>query len=152
MAVTDAQVRAAAKAIITTPYPAAMIYGWNVLSHQLNEWPGLFRTASGGTHGWVIKRTGGPSEWKRLNCDRRFWVYDIWGFYGFRSGKEGDNSDEEFAVIADAVYAGFKAKPTLDVAEVDEHELLQFDLLTTIDCGEETLHWLKGSLKVRLCC
>lgn len=152
MAVTDAQVRQAAKGIITAAYPAAMVYGWNVLSHDLREWPGLFRMADANTHGWIIKRNGAESAWKRLNADRSFWIYDIWGFYGFRSGKETDNSDEEFATILQTVYDGFKAKPTLDVAEIEEHELLQYDLITTIDCGEETLHWAKGKLRVRLCC
>ena len=149
---TDAEIRQKLKDLILAAQPTAVVYGWNALSHQLSEWPGMFRTDDGGTHGWIVKRTGYPSEWKNPRRIRRFFVYDVWGFYGFRSGKEGDNSDEEFSLICQGVHDAIAAEPKLGFDCVDEHELLQFDLITTMDCGEETLHWAKGQLKVRLCC
>lgn len=150
--VTDAEVRSAAKTLVKTAYPTAQVYGWNALSHQLHEWPGMFRTADGATHGWIIKRAGTESQWKNSARDRTFWIYDVWAFYGFRTGKEGDNSDDEFSAILQTAFDAFKATSNLGLAEVQEHGLLQFDLITTIDCGEETLHWAKGKLRVRLCC
>lgn len=153
---TDAQVRQKLKDLIKAVHPTAQVYGWNALSHELGDWPGMFRTtdfaSSGKTHGWIVKRAGSESRWKRLGADRVAWIYDLWGFYGFRSGKEGDNSDDEFAGVCQAVYDAIKATPKLDIECVDEHELLQFDMITTIDCGEETLHFAKGKLKLRLCC
>lgn len=149
--VTDAEVRQKLKDLIKTAYPAAQVYGWNALSHKLHEWPGLFRTDAA-THGWIIKRAGTESQWKNPTRDRSFWTYDVWAFYGYRTGKEGDNSDDEFSAILQTVYDAVKATSNLGLAEVEEHELLQFDLITTIDCGEETLHWAKGRLRVRLCC
>ncbi len=148
--ITDKQVREAISAIIETDQPTAKIYNWNALSHNLAEWPGLFRVA-GGTHGWVIKRIGGRSEWKNAVRDRKKWIYDIWGFYGFRAGKTADNSDEEFAEIVDSVYKALKLKPTLDLPEA-QHELMQIAALTTIYCGEEVLHFCQGRLEVDVCC
>lgn len=153
MTVTDAQVRNAIAAVIETAEPAAVIFNWNALGHQMNEWPGMFRLAAGGTHGWIIKRTGTESEWKgNGGRDRKFWIYDVWGFYGFRPGKEADNSDEEFAAILDAVYEAVRASGKLGLEEVEEHGLLQWQMITTIDCGEETLHFAQGRLRVMLCC
>jgi hypothetical protein len=146
---TDQEVRHAIKGIISAAATGAAVYEWNVLSHDLAEWPGLFGIPR---HGWIIKRAAVESTWKNATKERPIWTYDIWGFYAFRSGKEGDNSDDEFAVILDAVSGGFKAKPTLELAEVEKHELLQVISNTTIDCGEETLHLAQCRLKVHICC
>lgn len=148
---TDEQVRAAIAGIIQASQTAAAVYNWNVLGHDLRKWPGLFRGDSG-THGWVVKRIGQTSEWKNGSRDRMTWIYDVFGFYGFMPGKTGDNSDEDFSAILDAVYEAIKAKPTLDVDEVERHTLLQYALISTIDCGEETLHFAQGRLSVELCC
>ncbi len=152
MRVTDTEVREAIADVIKTAQPDAIVFNWNVLGHNMADWPGLFRVDDAVTHGWLIKRNGTQSEWKNAYRDRQFWIYDIWGFFGFRAGKEGDNSDEDFAEITDSIYAGFKAEGKLGLEEVEEHELLQFNLITTIDCGEETLHFAQGRLRVRLCC
>lgn len=156
MAVTDQQVRLAIKGYIKTAFPTAQVYAWNVLSHELDEWPGLFRTTdyatSKKTHGWIVKRAAAESEWKNPQRDRNRWIYDIWGFYGFRSGKEADNSDDEFSEIVAGVYAALKAKPTLENPELERHSLLQLIRNTTINCGEETLHFAQCSLRVDLCC
>jgi hypothetical protein len=149
---TDQEVRHAIKAIIAAAATTAKVYEWNALSHKLDEWPAIFRTGDV-THGWIIKRFGIESEWKNAVRDRQVWIYDIWGFYGFRSGKEGDNSDDEFAVIIDAIKTGFTAAPRLAIDdEVEKHEQLQVNVISTIDCGEETLHIAQCRLKVRLCC
>jgi hypothetical protein len=148
----DKQIRLAIKQIIKTLYPAAQVFAWNALSHDLGEWPGMFRTASGATHGWIIKRSAARSEWKNPQRDRKTAVYDVWGFYGFSAGNENENSDNEFAEIVDAVCESIKAVPALDVAGVERHGLLQIAAITTIDTGEETLHFAQGRLEVQLCC
>lgn len=149
----DKQIRGKIGTIISTAYLTAMVYPWNALSHKLDEWPGLFRTTDGKTHGWIIKRALTDNEWKTIGRDRRRWNYDLWGFYGFRSGKTSDNSDNEFGEICDTVYEEIKAKPRLDFdGTVEMHELLQFVNITTINTGEETLHFAQGRLKVHLCC
>lgn len=153
----DKQIRIKIRDIMIVPYPTAMIYSWNALSHQLAEWPGLFRTSdfatSGKTHGWIIKRSNAGGEWKTIGRDRRRWTYDIWGFYGFRSGRQADNSDNEFAEICDTMYEGLKAEPRLAFdGTVEMHELLQFVNVTTMSTGEETLHFAQGRLTALLCC
>lgn len=153
---TDTQVRTAIKTIIAAGQTTATIWPYNALSHNLAEWPGMLRATdfatSAKTHGWIIKRASFTSERKNQVLERRVWIYDIWGFYGFRTGTETDNSDNEWAVIVDAVAAALKAKPTLDLAELEKHDLLQVESITTIDCGEETLHLARCRLTVRLCC
>lgn len=150
---TDQEVRHAINDIISAVCPDAKVYEWNVLSHELSEWPGLFRI-SGGTHGWIIKRSSIETEWKNGGRERPEWNYDLWGFYAFRSGKEGDNSDDEWSVIIDSIGSALKAEPRLGMedSEVERHELLQVKAITTIDCGEETLHFANCGLKVKICC
>lgn len=148
----DKNIRAAIADLITSATTDAKVYPWNVLTHDLSEWPGLFRGTER-VHGWVVKRSSMPSERKNASRDRRTFVYDIWGYYGFRSGKTGDNSDDEFAEICDDVYDAVKAEPRLGFeSDVEYHELLQVVNLTTIDCGEETLHFCQARLTVHLCC
>jgi len=148
---TDEEVRHAIKGIVAAAATGAQVYEWNVLSHELAEWPGLFGTAR---HGWIIKRVEIETKWKNIGGQRCIptWTYDIWGFYGFRSGAEGDNSDDEFSVIVDAVGTALKAKPTLDLAEVEKHDLLQVLRNTTINCGQEVMHLAQCRLKVLICC
>lgn len=149
----DKQVRDAIAALITGEQPDARVYGWNALSHNLSEWPGLFRTELGATHGWIIKQSSQPAEWKHGRRDRVKVTYDVWGFYKFRTGRAGDNSDDEFAVIRAQVYNAIKGETRLGFeTEVEEHDLLQYTRVTTIDCGEETLHFAQGKLTVHLCC
>lgn len=148
----DKEIRLAIKEIIKTLYPTAPIFAWNALSHSLGEWPGMFRTSDGKTHGWIIKRAAARSQWKNPQRDRKTIVYDVWGFYGFSSGKEDENSDNDFSQITDAVYDALKESPTLEVSEVERHDLLQFTSITTIQTGEETLHFAQGKLDVHLCC
>lgn len=148
----DKQIRLALKQIVKALYPEAQVFAWNALSHDLGEWAGMFRTAAGGTHGWIIKRAATRAEWKNGRRDRKTAVYDVWGFYGFSAGSEDVNSDNEFAVIVDAVYEAVKASPALDVAGVEGHGLLQIAASTTLDTGEETLHFAQGRLEVNLCC
>jgi hypothetical protein len=150
---TDKQIRLALKPFILTPYPTAMVYPWNVLSHDLAEWPGLFRTSDGKTHGWIIKRVTSAATWKNTVRDRPVWEYDLFGFYGFRSGKQADNSDDEFAEICDSVYERIKASHDLGLGGiVERHDLLQYRNFTTLNCGEETLHFAHGRLTAHLCC
>ncbi len=146
---TDEEVRAAMKTVIATADAAAVIWPYNCLSHDLDEWPGLF---GADRHGWIIKRSAIEAEWKHGGRDRAVWIYDIWGFYGFRTGKEDDNSDDEWAAIIDAVRDGFRAAPTLELAEVERHDLLQVAANTTINCGEETLHFAQCRVRVHICC
>lgn len=151
--ITDQEIRHAIAGIITAVTSGAKVYEWNVLSHDLASWPGLFDEPR---HGWIIKRSAIESEWKQIigKRERPTWTYDIWGFYDFRSGKEDDNSDDEFAVIVDAIGVALKNEPRLGLSdsEVEKHELLQVERITTIDCGEETLHLAQCRLKVHLCC
>lgn len=148
----DKQIRLAIKQIISALYPGARVFAWNALSHDLGEWPGMFRDQDGKTHGWIVKRAATRAEWKNPQRDRKTAVYDIWGFYGFAAGNENDNSDNEFALIVDAVCDAIKSSPTLDVSGVERHGLLQIAAITTIDTGEETLHFAQGRLEVSLCC
>lgn len=154
--VSDKEIRAAIKAVIKSEQPEAVVYPWNALSHDLKEWAGLFRTASGGTHGWIIKRAALNGAWKNGRRDKKAVPYDVWGFYLFRSGEgvtEADNSDNEFAAICDSIYEAFKENPRLGFDNtVEGHDLLQYAALTTINCGEETLHFAQGRLVVHLCC
>ncbi len=152
---TDKQIRLAIKAVGIAPsYPEAAVYPWNALSHDIAEWPGLFRTDDDTTHGWIIKRSGTASNWRTfMQKVNRSWAYDLFGFYGFRSGMQGDNSDDEWGEILDTVWANIKASYNLGLeGVVERHELLQFASITTIDTGEETLHFAHGRLTVELCC
>jgi len=148
---TDKDIRSAIKDVIKALYPDAVVFQWNALSHNLGEWPGMFRTETG-THGWIIKRGGVSGGWKNGQRDRKTFVYDIWGFYGYSSGKESENSDDDFGAILDAIYEALKEKPTLDLEGLDPHGLLQVAANTTIDTGEETLHFAQCRLEVKLCC
>ena len=152
----DRQIRLAAKQIIIADYPAARVYPFNALSHDIKEWAGMFRCADDKTFGAVIKRAALKGEWKNGKRDRRQIPYDIWIFYGFRSGEgvtENDNSDNEFGEILDTIYEGFKSEPRLGFdTEIETHDLLQYLAITTLKSGEETLHFAQGRLNVRLCC
>lgn len=150
---TNAQVRLAIKEIIKTLYPTAQVYAWNALSHDLDEWAGMFRTSDGKTHGWIIKEAAQSSTWKNGRRDRKKPVFDVWGFYLFRSGNESDNSDNEFSLIRSAIYEAVKDAPHLNFqSTVETHDLLQFLRTTTLRSGEETLHFAQGQLTVHLCC
>lgn len=154
---TDKQIRSAIKQIMIADYPTARIYPFNALSHDIAEWAGMFRTSDGKTFGAVIKRAGLKGEWKNLgHRDRRSFPYDIWIFYGARFGEgvtENSNSDNEFAEILDTYYESFKAASNLNLPGVVEtHDLLQYLAITTLESGEETLHFAQGRLNVRLCC
>jgi hypothetical protein len=150
----DKQIRLASKPVITSSYPTAVVFPWNALSHNLLEWPGMFRTTDGKTHGWIIKRSDTNADWKSfLQRDRRKYEYDWLGFYGFRPGKEGDNSDDEWGEICDTIYENLKPLYNLGLdGIVERHDLLQYRTITTINCGEETLHFAQGRLTVHLCC
>lgn len=152
----DEQIRKAIKAIIIAEYSTARIYPYNALSHNVNEWAGLFRCVDGKTFGVIIKRAALKGEWKNGHRDRRQYPYDIWIFYGERSGEgvtEDDNSDNEFGEILDTIYEKFKSEPRLGFDEtVETHDLLQYAAITTLKSGEETLHFAQGRLNVRLCC
>ncbi len=149
----DSEIRAAIKQVIIGAYPNARVYSWNALSHKLNEWAGMFRCTDGKTHGWIIKRAATQSTWKNAAKDRTQARYDIWGFYGFRHGKDADNSDNEFSEVLDTIFDSFKDAPRLNFDNyVEKHDLLQFPVITTIESGEETLHFAQGRLTVHLCC
>ncbi len=146
----DQQIRAAIAELFTAALPDSKVYPWNALSHELADWPGLFGSPR---EGWIIKQAAQPAERKNASRDRLELIYDIWGFYEFRSGKAGDNSDDEFAVIRAKAYNAIKAEPRLGFDnDVERHDLLQYQRITTLDCGEETLHFAQGRLKVHLCC
>lgn len=139
--------------LITGIYPAARVYAWNVLTHKLNEWPAWFETEAGGRHGWVIKQAALAAQWKGSGGrDRQVLSYDVLGFYDFRTGKDGDNSDDEFSVIREAVYDAFKGAPKLGLECIEEHGLLQWRQITTINCGEEVLHLAAGRIEIMHCC
>lgn len=152
----DKQIRAAIKQIIIADYPTARIYPWNALSHDMREWPGMFRTSDNRTFGAVIKRAALRATWKNGHRDRKQVPYDVWIFYEFRSGEgvtELENSDNEFGEILDTIYESFKSEPRLGFdTEVETHDLLQYLAITTIKSGEEQLHFAQGRLNVRLCC
>jgi len=151
----DQAIREKIAELLAAVHTDAHVYGWNVLNHQLAEWPGLFRspTVANRTHGWVVRRVLQTADRKTYHRDRIELEYEVLGFYGFRSGKAGDNSDEEFAVITAKTYNAINAEPRLTFEnDVEKHDLLQYRQLTTIKCGEETLHLAQGRLKVHLCC
>jgi hypothetical protein len=152
----DKQIRLAAKAIIKNRYPTVQGFAWNALSHDIDEWAGMFKTSDNKIFGFIVKRAAVKSEWKNPQRDRRHPAYDIWIFYGFRAGAgvtENDNSDNEFGEILDCVYEDFKAAYNLNLpGVVEKHDLLQYAAITTIESGEETLHFAQGRLSVHLCC
>ena len=149
----DKLIRLAIKQLIKNLYPPAQVFAWNALSHDIDEWAGMFRTSDGKTHGWIIKRAALSATWKNGHRDRKSVPYDVWGFYKFESGNETTNSDNDFAEITDAVYEAFKHAPRLNFTDtVEGHDLLQYVRLTTLVSGEETLHFAQGRLNVRLCC
>lgn len=151
---TDAQIRGAQRDLIVAAQPTAKVYSWNVLSHDIADWPGLFRLGDGTVHGWLVKRSAATAEWKGSgNRDRQTLTYDVMGFYGpLRPGVTGNNSDDEFSVIVDAVYAAFKGSPKLGLECISEHGLLQWRQISTLNCGEEVLHIAVGRLEVIHCC
>lgn len=152
----DTRIRKAIKQLIIAKYPLARIYPFNALSHDINEWAGMFHCEDGKTFGAVIKRAAQKADWKNGNRDRRQIPYDIWIFFNFRTGEgvtENDNSDNEFGEILDTIYKDFKSEPRLGFdEEVETHDLLQYLAITTLKSGEETLHFAQGRLNVRLCC
>lgn len=150
---TDKLIRLAVKGIIKTLYPNAQIYAWNALSHNIGEWAGMFRTTDGKTHGWIIKRSRTSGERRNAQRDKKTFAYDVWGFYGFSTGNENVNSDNDFADVTDSIYEAVKAAHNLGLpGTVEYHELLQFPAITTLESGEETLHFAQGRLVVHLCC
>lgn len=148
---TDEEVRTAIKTIIATACPNAVIWPYNVLSHKLSEWPAPFKKTDGAVEGWMIMRTKISAAWKNGTREKAIWHYTILGFYDFRTGKINDNSDDEWAVMIDAVRAGLKAAPTLGINCVEKHDLLQVAANTTIDTGEQTVHLANCSLAVHVC-
>jgi hypothetical protein len=146
----DQTIRVAIGGLIAAAQSSAVVYAWNVLSHNLSDWPGLF---GANRFGAVIKRVTQLADRKNASRDKRHETYDIWAFYKFRPGKTGDNSDDEFAQICQSIYDAIKASPHLGLDTlVEYHELVQWIQVTTIRCGEETLHYAAGRLKVNLCC
>ena len=66
---------------------------------------------------------------------------------------ENANSDNEFGEILDSVYEAFNLSPRLGFNQtVEYHDLLQFPRITTLESGEETLHFAQGRLVIHLCC
>jgi hypothetical protein len=152
----DKQIRNKIKAIIQPAYPLAVIFPYNALSHDLDSWPGLFRLADGGVHGWIIKRAAAGGQWKTFAAkrDRPVFDYDVWSFYKFRpESDETSNSDNEFGQITDTAYEDLRLEPILGLdGIIDKHDLLQYQRITTVNCGEEILHFAQGRLTVHLCC
>lgn len=152
----DKQIRLATKQIIKNLFPTAQVFAWNALSHDLNEWAGMFRTDDGKTHGWIIKRAALQGTRKNAQRDRKTIPYDVWGFYKFVSDEtttENNNSDNEFGEIVDSIYEAVKDAHNLNLpGTVDYHDLIQFPSITTLKSGEETLHFAQGRLVVHLCC
>lgn len=149
---TDQEVKDAIKTIIAAACADAVIWPYNALSHQISEWPAMFRRATDGmVEGWVIMRTRISGEWKNASREKAVWQYTLLGLYGFRTGDQSSNSDKEFGVKLDAIRAGFRAKPTLDIQCVEKHDLLQIMANTTVDCGEETVHLANCGLAVHVC-
>lgn len=150
----DKTVRNKIKAILQPSYATAVIYPFNALSHERSDWPALLRKTDGTVHGWIIKRAESASTFKTPVKTRDVYEYDLWAFYSFRANaSETSNSDDEFGEILDTAFEALKAKPILDLdGVVDRHDLLQFARITTINCGEETLHFAQGRLSVHLCC
>lgn len=147
----DEQIRNSCRGLILGQYPTDRVWPYLVLGHEASEWPALLRADDGIVRGWMIFRTGAVADWKNNQRDRRFFSYGIWAFYAFRSGKIGDNSDREFNERLDTVYGEFKSAPTLNLQFVAQHNLLQWQRITTVKTGEEILHWAEGSLRVELC-
>lgn len=145
----DQTTREAIGGLIAAVQPDAQVYPWNVLCHDLNDWPGLFGP---GRIGYVIKRAAQSAERKNATRDRRHADYSVLCFLKFTPGKLGVNSDENFAERLSRVYDAIKAQPKLGLGIVEYHELLQYKMITTIKCGEETLHFADGSLRVTYCC
>lgn len=152
----DSQIRLAAKAIIKNRYPTVQGFAWNALSHDLSQWAGMFRGGDGKIFGFIVKRAALTGEWKNGQRDRRRRAYEIWIFYGVRNGAgvtEADNSDNEFGEILDQIYEDFKAAYNLNLPGiVERHDLLQIVADTTLQTGEEELHFAQGRLTVHLCC
>lgn len=149
----DKQLREKIGGLIAEAADGAVVWIWDALSRDPAEWPGMFRTDDGGTHGWVIKLAAQTATRKNGARDRVVLTYDIWGFYGFETGNEDENSDHAFTEIIAAVYDKLKGEPRLEFDnEVEYHDLLQFVKLTVIHCGEESLHYAQGRLTVHLCC
>lgn len=148
----DQQIREAIAAIIKAALPSSTVYPWNVLSHKLSDWPGLFPAET--REGWVIKSAVQSAERKNAWRDRISLDYDLWPFLKFRTGKAGDNSDDEFAVIRAKAYNAIMAEPRLGFDnDVERHDLLQYRFISTVLCSEkETLHIAPARLTVHLCC
>jgi hypothetical protein len=153
----DKQIRLAIKELIKNLYFNAQIYAWNALSHDINEWAGMFRCPKDdNTHGWIIKRAALQGTRKNARRDKKTLVYDVWGFYKFKTDEttnEMSNSDNEFGEITDAIYEVVKDSHNLNLSGlVEYHDLIQFPSITTLKSGEETLHFAQGRLVVHLCC
>lgn len=156
----DKQIRTALKNYLLEIDPDAEVYAFDTLSHDPGEWANLFRKDVGEVekiHGWVIRRTDITDSWERQTASKAAYVYEIWGFYGFRAVDENDNSDDEFQAIVDAFCDKLRANPRLGLCggpgacPIDEHELPQFKRMTTLGAGGEQLHFAPATLKVKLC-
>jgi hypothetical protein len=149
----DWQIRDAIRNLLVSEHPQARVWPFLAIGHDMSDWPGLFKNASG-LHGYTIFRTAAKAEWRGSGGrDRRTFDYAIWTFYGWRPGRVGDNSDDEFSDIIEADYQAFKSSPRLGLETiVQEHGLLQVSNISTINCGEETLHISTAQLSVLVCC
>lgn len=150
----DKQIRFALKAMIIEIDASAEVYPYNALSHDVDQWANLF-SSSAVKHGWVINRKGFSSEWYKATESKDVFQYELWGFYGFRSENEDDNSDSEWSAILDQFRDKLKASPRLGLSGVDEHKLLQLPnggIEATIRSGNTQLHFAPCGLAVAICC
>lgn len=152
---TDADIRTALTAVLTTAAPLAVVYPWWCLGADQDKWPGILRStldldANGAkrTHGYVLTRKDSTGEDVAMRGTRRTSRYTIAALHYYTTGTTAANSDLTFHAEIDAITAALDDKTTLD-ALLQRRKPITWALdLKTL--GGELVHIGMGSVEIEL--
>lgn len=173
---SDAQIRAAMKALIRKRDPLSIVYPWFSLKGKPDTWPGQLTSREDldqndvpRVHGYVFTRneSGGDEEWKRntRNCADRLYRYEIWAYHYWDNGREptaeeitagtATNSDLRFNKVLDAIKDAFNDLTLIQadlptVAQVLNYREAPFSWSINLQpsSGSELVHRAIGLLQI----
>lgn len=149
---TDAEIREAIATTIATAAPLAVVFRWWALGAEVDDWPGMLRSAldSERAHGYLITRTGSPeADDVGIRGTKRKVEYTILGFHYYSTGTQSANTETTFAIEIDAITAALDDKATIPSALSNRTPITwNFDLKSY---GGELLHIARGVISVTLC-
>lgn len=148
---TDADIREALATTIATAAPLAVVFRWWALGAEVDDWPGMLRSAldSERTHGYLITRTATTAEDAGVRGTKRTAEYTILGFHYYSTGTQSANSETTFATEIDTITAALDDKATIDTDLSRRTPITwNFDLKSY---GGELLHIARGVISITLC-